>query len=158
MANVKKSSGRSNQRMRQIKSRDKADLQSAITAFKTSGEINPNEGQSFSILATSYLELGQNDLAIQNGKKAVEVMPNDFHANFALSQILSRLGQKEESLPYGEKAADLDPSNSNAIRQLATLYYELDEKEKSIETFENQWLQHLFVNRENDQILYNFYF
>ena len=128
-------------------SRDKADLQSAITAFKESGEINPNEGQSFSILATSYLELGQNDLAIQNGKKAVEVMPNDFHANFALSQILSRLGQKEESLPYGEKAADLDPSNSNAIRQLATLYYELNEKEKSVETFEKA------IKTETDKML-----
>ena len=117
-------------------SRNKTDLQSAVTAFETASKANPNESQTFSVLATSYLESGQNDLAVQNGKKAVELMPNDFNTNFTLSQILYRLGQKEESLPYIEKAVELNQSNSNAIRYLANVYYELNEKEKSVKTFE----------------------
>ena len=117
-------------------SKDKKILQKAIDRFEQTVNIDPNEGQTYSILSTSYYELGNNDKAIEIGKKAVELMPNEFQPNMALGQILSFSGDKEGSLKYIEKATEIEPSNSTAITMLAGLYYDLGDKEKSVETFE----------------------
>ena len=50
-------------------SKDKAILQEAIDRFEQTVKIDPLEGQTYSILSTSYYEFGNNDKAIQNGKK-----------------------------------------------------------------------------------------
>jgi tetratricopeptide (TPR) repeat protein len=117
-------------------SKDKTILQEAIDRFEQTVKIDPSEGQTYSILSTSYYEFGNNDKAIQNGKKAVELMPNEFQPNMALGQILSFSGNKEGSLQYIIKAIEVEPSNSIAITMLAGLYYDLGQKEKSVETFE----------------------
>ena len=117
-------------------SKDKAILQEAIDRFEQTVKIDPLEGQTYSILSTSYYEFGNNDKAIQNGKKAAELMPNEFQPNMALGQILSFSGDKEGSLQYIIKAIEVEPSNSTAITMLAGLYYDLGQTEKSVETFE----------------------
>lgn len=116
--------------------KDKTLLQDAINRFEQTVNIDPSEGQTYSILATSYYELGNNDEAILNGEKAVELMPNDFQPNMALGQILSFSGNKESAINYIEKAREIDPSSSSATTMLAGLYYDLGNKEKSVETFQ----------------------
>ena len=88
-------------------SKDKKILQKAIDRFEQTVNIDPNEGQTYSILSTSYYELGNNDKAIEIGKKAVELMPNEFQPNMALGQILSFSGDKQGSLKYIEKAIEI---------------------------------------------------
>ena len=117
-------------------SKDKSILQEAIDRFEQTVKIDPNEGQTYSILSTSYYELGNNEKAIEIGKKAVDLMPNEFQPNMALGQILSFSGDKENSIEYIKKAIEIDPSNSIAITMLAGLYYDLGNTEKSVETFE----------------------
>lgn len=117
-------------------SKDKAILQDAIDHFEQTVNIDPSEGQTYSILSTSYYELGNNKKAIEFGKKAVELSPNEFQPNMALGQILSFSGDKESSLEYIEKAKKVEPSNSIAITMLAGLYYDLGNTEKSVQTFE----------------------
>ena len=114
-------------------SKDKAVLAEAINMFEATTTIDPSEGQTFSILATSYYEAGNSEKAIEYASKAAEMMPDDFQANFAVGQILSVTGDKEAALSYIKKATELDPSSTHAIRQLATIYYELDQKEKSVD-------------------------
>ena len=115
--------------------KDKSILKNAIELFEQTGSIDPSEGQTFSLLATSYYELGNNEKAIENGMKAVELMPNEFQPNMALGQILSFSGKKKEAITYIKKASDIDPTDSGAITMLAGLYYDLDDKENSLETF-----------------------
>lgn len=117
-------------------SNDKLELNEAIDLFNQSVEIDPSEGQTYAILATCYYELGDNESAIANGKKASELLPNEFQPNMTLGQILSFSGNKEEAIGYIKKAIEIDPTSSNAIRTLATLYYDLGDKEKSVETFQ----------------------
>jgi len=127
--------------------RDKSLLEEATKMFEESASIDGSEGQTYSILATCYFELGNVEMAIQKAKKAIEIMPDDFQSNLALGQILSRVDKKEESLPYVQKAVELDPTSTQAIRQLATIYYDLGNKEKSVETFEKA------IRTETDKLL-----
>ncbi len=116
-------------------SRDKTVLEKAVQKFEETATIDPSEGQTYSILATCYFELGEENLAVQNARKAANMMPDDFQTNLALGQILSRTGEKAAAVEFVKIAVSLDPSSSIAIRQLATLYYDMGNKEKSIETF-----------------------
>ncbi|MEA1882070.1 MAG: tetratricopeptide repeat protein [Candidatus Marinimicrobia bacterium] len=115
---------------------DKALLTEAAKIFEETTLIDATEGQTYSILASCYYEMGESGKAIESARKATEMMPDDFQANLALGQILSVTGDKKIALGYVKKAVELDPSNTQAIRQLATIYYDLDDKEKSVETFE----------------------
>ena len=117
-------------------SREKSTLEKAVQKFEETINVDTTQGQTYSILATCYFELGNEELAVYNARKATEIMPDDSQSNLALGQILSRTGNKEESVTFVKRAIDIDPTNRVAIRQLATLYYDLGEKEKSVETFE----------------------
>ncbi|MDP6339864.1 MAG: tetratricopeptide repeat protein [Candidatus Marinimicrobia bacterium] len=115
---------------------DKALLEEAIKIFNETTRIDASEGQTYSILASCYFEMGESDKAIENARKAVTIDPDEFQANLALGQFLSITGDKKSALEYVKRAVELDPFNTHAIRQLATIYYDLEEKEKSVETFE----------------------
>jgi len=118
------------------KSQDKPALQSAADLFNETLAIDPNEAQTYSILANCYYELGDSEKAVENAKKAHELMPNEFRSNYTLGQILALTGQKENAIKYIEKAVEIEPNEQGAVKQLAGLYYETGLKEKSIETFE----------------------
>ena len=117
-------------------SREKSTLEKAIQKFEESANVDPTQGPTYSLLAACYSELGNEELAVHNARKATEIMPDDFQSNLALGQILSQTGNKEESVTFVKKAIDIDPSNATAIRKLAVLYFEEGEIEKSVETFE----------------------
>ena len=117
-------------------SKDKSKLKDAVNRFEQTAKIDSSEVQTYSILATSYYELGDNEKSLSSAIKANKIMPEDFQTNMTLGQILSLTGDKENAINYIKKAVEIDPSNSNAVRSLATLYYDLGDKEKSVETFE----------------------
>jgi tetratricopeptide (TPR) repeat protein len=117
-------------------SREKSTLEKAIQKFEESANVDTTQGPTYSLLAACYSELGNEELAVHNARKAREIMPDDFQSNLALGQILSRTGNEEESVTFVKKAIDIDPSNTVAIRKLAVLYYELGDTVKSVETFE----------------------
>jgi len=118
-------------------SNDKVILDEAITLFNESIEIDPQSNETYLILANSYYESGDNEMAIKSAEKALSASPNAFQPNYSLGQILALTGEKESAISYIEKAVEIDPTNSDAIRQLAMLYYEDDQKEKSIDTFKS---------------------
>ncbi len=103
-----------------------ADLTAAMEAFNTAVEINPDESQSYSILATCYYELGNNDTALEMIIRSVELGPEDFNANLTAGQLLTRTEDLEGAVKYLSKAVELEPTNSMAVRFLAQTYYDLD--------------------------------
>ena len=135
-------------------SNDKTLLDEAITLFNESIEIDPLSNETYLILANSYYEAGNNQMAIESAQKALDASPNDFQPNYSLGQILALTGEKKSAIEYIEKAISIDPANSDAIRQLAMLYYEDDQKEKSIETFKSAIENEQDKNRKAD-LYYN---
>jgi tetratricopeptide (TPR) repeat protein len=113
----------------------------AISEFQTASEIKADESLNYTMLATSYFELGEIDKVNQIRSaelivKAVEINPQDFNANMTAGQIFSRISQPENALQYLQKAVELDPGNTAAIRNLAQTYYDLDNVNESIATYE----------------------
>ena len=128
-------------------SNDKEELKASIDLFNQSLEIDPNETQTYSILASRYYELGDNESAIKMGRQAAKFMPNEYQSNMTLGQLLFITGNKEEGVQFVEKAVQIDPSNSDAIVVLATYYYESGNTEKAIETFQ------VAINKQGDKIV-----
>jgi len=119
-------------------------LKKAIASFETAKLINPQEGQTYTILATSYFELGEKDTALEVIKKAVELKPDDQTTNMTAGQILTKMGKLEEAQKYFQKVVKLDPGNTDAIRYLAQNYYDLNQMKKAIEVYE------IGIRKEND--------
>jgi len=115
----------------------KTALENAISSFKEAMHINPEESQTYPILATCFYENGSNDLAKDYASKGAVLAASDYNANFTAGQIFSSLKDKESAISYFIKAVKIDPTNSNAIRYLAQAYYDLGQKEKSIETYQS---------------------
>jgi len=111
-------------------------IQNAIELFNTAVDIRSDESLDYTMLATCYYELGDNDMSAKLILKAVNMAPDDFNANMAAGQILSKNNKPEEALPYFEKAVELESTNSAAIRNLAQTYYDTGNREASIATYE----------------------
>ncbi len=110
-------------------------LKKAVDSFETARLVNPGKDQTYTILATSYFELGERDTALQVIKKAVELNPDNQTINMTAGQILTRMGKLEEAQKYFQKVVEIDPGNTDAIRYLAQNYYDLDQMEKAIEVY-----------------------
>jgi tetratricopeptide (TPR) repeat protein len=113
------------------------DLTAAMEAFNTAAEIRPDEPQSYSILATCYFELGNNDVALDMIMKSVKLDPENFNSNLTAGQLLSSNEDLEGAVQYLSKAVELEPTNSMAVRFLAQTYYDLDRLEDAEQVYSN---------------------
>ncbi len=111
-------------------------LRKAIDAFSSAVDIKPDEGLTYTMLATCYYDLGETEKSFELIAQAVKISPEDYNANVAAGQILIKNGKPNEALPYLEKAVELDPQNNSAIRTLAQTYYDIGNTEASIATYE----------------------
>ena len=114
----------------------KTAIRDAISEFRTASEIKADESLNYTMLATSYFELGEPDKSAEFIVKAVKIAPQDLNANMTAGQIFSRNNQPENALQYLQKAVELDPGNTAAIRNLAQTYYDLGNINESIATYQ----------------------
>ena len=114
----------------------KTAIRDAISEFRTASEIKADESLNYTMLATSYFELGEPDKSAEFIVKAVKIAPQDLNANMTAGQIFSRNHQPENALQYLQKAVELDPGNTAAIRNLAQTYYDLGNINESIATYQ----------------------
>ncbi|HIB60511.1 MAG TPA: tetratricopeptide repeat protein [Candidatus Marinimicrobia bacterium] len=114
----------------------KTAIRDAISEFQTASEIKADESLNYTMLATSFFELGEPDKGAEFIVKAVKIAPQDFNANMTAGQIFSRNNQPENALQYLQKAVELDPGNTAAIRNLAQTYYDLGNINESIATYQ----------------------
>ncbi len=111
-------------------------ISKAIEALNNAILINPDDGKTYTLLATCYYQAGNKEKAKEIAERSVKQSPDDVQANLTAGQILNNIGDQEAAIPYFKKAVDLDPSNSAAIRNLAQVYYDLNQVENSIRTYE----------------------
>jgi len=111
-------------------------LQDAIGIFTTATEVNPNNGQAYSILSNCLLSSGDLDAALDIITKGASKDNGNFDVNMAAGKMYAAADDKESALIYYKKAVDLDPTHSLARQQLAQTYYDVGDKEMSLSTYE----------------------
>jgi tetratricopeptide (TPR) repeat protein len=79
-------------------SRDKTVLEKAVQKFEETATIDPSEGQTYSILATCYFELGEENLAVQNARKAANMMPTIFKLTWHWGRFFPEQEKKKQQL------------------------------------------------------------
>ena len=125
-------------------------LQDAIATFTTATEINPNNGQAYSILANCLLVSGDLDGAVDAVSKGASKDPSNFDINMAAGKMFGAADDKESALIYYKRAVDIDPTNSLARRQLAQTYYDVGDREMSLATYESAIANETDVNLKAD--------
>ncbi|MBU0529287.1 tetratricopeptide repeat protein [bacterium] len=116
--------------------KDSPILQDAIETFTMATEMNPNNGQSYGILANCLYTSGDLDGAIETITIGAAKDPNNFDLNMIAGKLFLDADDKESALIYYKHAVDIDPTNSLATRQLAQTYYDVGDKEMSLAIYE----------------------
>lgn len=122
-------------------------LQDAIASFKMATKVNPNNGQSYGILANCLFASGDLDGAIEAATTGAAIDTENFDLNMTAGKIFLAADDKESALIYYRRAVDIDPANSLAMRQLAQIYYDVGDKEMSLSIYETA------IARETDNNL-----
>jgi tetratricopeptide (TPR) repeat protein len=111
-------------------------LQEAIEIFTIATNVDPNNGQAYSILANCLLASGDLEGALDAVIEGAGKDPGNFEINMAAGKMLAAADDKESALIYYKKAVDINPQDSMARRQLAQTYYDVGDKEMSLATYE----------------------
>lgn len=80
------------------------DIQGGIEIFKLNASAYPNSANVYDSLADAYVAEGQNDLALQNARKALELLPSDASLDAqrrdairqSAEQKIKQLGEKQK--------------------------------------------------------------
>ena len=88
----------------------------AILSFQEAVDIDPNFAAGYDGLAHMYLQLGQDQLAEENGLQAIALDPNVARAHGRLGEAYVRLNKFEQAIEEFSKAVELygEPTELNA--------------------------------------------
>lgn len=88
----------------------------AILSFQDALDVDPNFAPGYDALAHMYLQLGQDNLAEENGLRAVELNPNVARAHGRLGEAYVRLNKFQPAIEEFSKAVELygEPTELNA--------------------------------------------
>ena len=111
-------------------------LQDAIASFNTATEVNPNNGQTYGILANCLFASGDLESALEAITVGAAKDPENFDLNMTAGKMFSTADDKESALIYYKRAVEVDPANSMATSKLAQTYYDIGDKEMSLATYE----------------------
>lgn len=88
----------------------------AILSFQEAVDIDPNFAEGYDALAHMYLQLGQDNLAEENGLQSIALNPNVARAHGRLGEAYVRLNKFEQAIEEFSKAVELygEPTVFNA--------------------------------------------
>ena len=120
--------------------------------INTMVEIDPKAHYLYPPRANYYLNLRENELALEMAQKAVETMPKRWGSYSVLGFIHNSLHNFEESIAALKKADEIDPSYKGNIFAYVISYYQLGMIEKAHEEFERgrEFLEHRIENDSNN--------
>ncbi len=122
-------------------------LRNAIASFSTATKVNPDNSQSYGILANCLFASGDLERALEAVTKGTVKDPKNFDLNMIAGKMFSIADDKESALIYYKRSVKIDPTNSLARRQLAQTYYDVGDVEMSLATYEDA------IARETDNNL-----
>jgi len=123
----------------------------SIVPLKTALEKSPNDGGLIKLLASVYLNTGNDSLAIPLLEKAWESAPDEEIADF-LSRAYVRAGRTGEAREIYIKAIQTSPNSYHFRYNYGTILLEAGEYDEAIVQFEKAYE----IDPESSDILYNF--
>ena len=118
-----------------VKNYDNGDYDKAIENLNKQLEI-VDDPDSYNYLAKIYTEKGENELAVENYKKAVEFKPDFFEPNFELGKIYFSINDYKMASKYLTTASNSQPDNIEALSLTAETYKQTGKADEAIKIFE----------------------
>ncbi|HJO12295.1 MAG: tetratricopeptide repeat protein [Gammaproteobacteria bacterium] len=91
--------------------RKDANYEISITYDLRAIELNPRDDSQVHVMANTYNNVGEADMAIQIYTAGIEAMPENAFFDRSLGRILEQAGRLEEALLAYESAAEKDPDS-----------------------------------------------
>ncbi len=98
-----------------VAARNGGDLDTAITAFRTALDTDPQDITTRTGLASTLLEAGFPEAALRELDEILRLDEDNVYAHFATGQILAGRGDFERALPHLERAIDLEPDVAQTL-------------------------------------------
>ena len=97
-------------------------------------ELDPGNGQAYSVLAILQLAESQHDAAIESARTALERTPGSAEAHLDLGFVLAFSGQKQEAVRQVEKALQLDPYYPETQIYAGIVFFVDQQYQRAVET------------------------
>lgn len=98
--------------------------------------INGNEGKAYEALGYYYLNIEDNQKALETYERAIELLPGDSEVLVGYHDVLHEFERHSESHKILEKAYQIDPLNPDIASHLGGHYVALEESEKGLALFD----------------------
>lgn len=103
----------------------KGSLREAITEFKQSTTLIPNNAEAFNLIkknimeeVTVFLNAGKNDVAMRYLTAHLSINPNDVDTHLMLTKEFIKMGSVRNAMQSLNRAAALDPKNPEVTELL----------------------------------------
>ncbi|MDH3215178.1 MAG: protein kinase [Candidatus Krumholzibacteria bacterium] len=124
--------------------RAQGNLEKAIELFQKACEVNPDDYQAPSFLASTYKGLGMTSEAVAAYhrrlaiiKKHLELNPDDARAIYLGANALIELGEEDEGLEWANRSLALDPQNPLLLYNIACIFCKAGRHEEAIDYLES---------------------
>jgi tetratricopeptide (TPR) repeat protein len=139
--------------------RAKGDLKKAAELFEKACEVNPEDYQAPSMLASTYKGLGLKTEAeaayhrrIAVIRRYLELNPDDARAIYLGANALVELGDEEEGLDWARRSLAIDSENPLLLYNIACIFCKVGKHEDAIDYLESSF-EHGYASKawaEND--------
>ena len=97
--------------------------------------IDGNEGKAYEALGYYYLNIEDNQKALETYERAIELLPGDSEVLVGYHDVLHEFSRHDDSHKILEKAYQIDPLNPDIAAHLGGHYVNLGEAEKGMKLF-----------------------
>lgn len=98
--------------------------------------INGNEGKAYEALGYYYLNIEDNQKALETYERAIQLLPGDAEVLFGYHDVLHEFSQHENAHEILLKAYDIDPLNPEIATELANHFIAIEETEQGLELYD----------------------
>jgi tetratricopeptide (TPR) repeat protein len=110
------------------------EVREAIELFERYLITHPNDGWTYSGLATCYLKIDDLKQAEQYAKRGSQLKPDEYTVSL-LAHIYGRMGRSETAIRYYNTALNFDPNYTSALYNLGCEYLKIGEFAKAYHLF-----------------------
>ncbi|MBI1234256.1 MAG: tetratricopeptide repeat protein [Alphaproteobacteria bacterium] len=107
----------------------------AVAAFDTVTRLEPAWPSGWISRSAAFLELGMNDRAVADARRAVEAAPESGFTLNALCWALVENGQPETALPTCRQAVEAEPESGAIVHSLASALEDSGQVEEALPLF-----------------------
>ncbi len=118
-----------------VKNYDNGEYDKAIENLNKQLEI-VDDPDAYNYLAKIYMEKGNNELAVENYKKAVEFKPDFFEPNFELGKYYFSINDYKTASKYLTTASNSQPDNIEPLSLTAETYKQTGKADEAVKIFE----------------------